>query len=534
MDPLTVESEADLLDAKSKLSPVVHVIGESDVDSIKALSARVFDLGTQKRTGKDQKTIELSRYLLGQGDRIPLLRVIYEAPGRTREGIEKLLERAQAKRDRNLYLIAVRKDIYDGLRNEMWKKRKAVPGQAIYLGRIPDDPQLAKTYLGRSPEYVNVRKSIYVAADSDVPVLIMGETGTGKELVARSIHQRSARRSPGKFVTVNCAAIPSDLLEEELFGIEPGVVTNVRELKKGLWEDAKDGTIFLDEIGDMMLEHQRKILRALQEGVIRRIGGMEDIPVNARVISATNRNLQDLARQREFREDLYYRLRVFTIYTPALRDAPGEAEYIIQEIWKEITAGAKPPLQPDVVKQIAHYALAGNVRTIKNILAKLIACMNAEKLDRIGIKYLEAAMRAPGSMRPEPDPAFTRDEIRAYRGECVARLRQASKAVRRCKVALNGFLNENARDGASVRLAQAGLAQPCAEIAELCLDPSVFYSQETFAAVARFSGRLSNFRKLLDGDPAQAAAYWDAEVYAWFTLAITRIQGEIRALAESA
>lgn len=533
MDPMTIESEADLLEAIRMFSPVAHVIRDSDIPAVTALSDRIVDRGAQKRTGKDKKTVELSRTLLGQGGRIPLLRAIYGNAGRTREGIEKLLEKARARADHNLYLIAVRANIYDRLREQMWRKREPVPGQAIFLERIADDPLLAAEYLGRAPEYVNVRKNIIVAAASEIPVLIMGETGTGKELVARAIHNRSPRFTAGPFISVNCAAIPSDLLEEEFFGVEPGVVTNVTRLKKGLWELADKGTIFLDEIGDMAVEHQRKILRVLQEGVIRRVGGKEDIEVKARVIAATNRDLLALTKKREFREDLYYRLSVFTIYTPALRNAPGEVEYIAQKCWEAITEGTKPPLPSEVVKQLAAYAVSGNVRTIKNILAKLHACMKAEKLERVGRKYFEAAMRAPDFVRPEADPVVTRDDIHSYRGECMAALRQASKAVRRCKVALHDFLWEGARDGDSVKRAQAKLEQPHGELDSLCLDPSVFYGQETFAEVACFSGQLSNFRKLLDQDPAQAAAYWEADLGAQYDLAIGRVQKEIRALVES-
>ena len=533
MEPMTIESEEELLAAKRQFSPVAHVISVSDVETVKALSNVIVDCGTQKRTGKDKKTVELSRALLKKEGKIPLIRAIYGDSGRTQEGIEKLLERARAKADLNLYLIAVQANIYGKLREQMWKKRKHVTRQAIFLERIPDDSLLAGQYLGRSPEYVNVRKNILVAAESDLPVLVIGETGTGKELVARAIHSRGSKCAAGLFVPVNTAAIPSDLLEEELFGVEARVVTGVPEMKKGLWEHANNGTIFLDEIGDMLVEHQRKILRVLQEGVIRRVGGMVDIPVNARVIAATNRDLRALIKQREFREDLFYRLSVFTIYTPALRNAPEEVEYIAQESWKTITAGTKPALPTEVLKRLADYALSGNVRTVKNLLAKLNAYMNAEKLERIGKKYFEAAVRTPDSMRPETDPGVTRDEIHAYRVECIEKLRQASRAIRRCKVALHDFLWESARDGNSLKRTQAKLEQPNEELGELCLDPSIFYSQETFAEVSRFSGRLSKLRNLLDSDPATAADYWEAEMQAQYDLALARLQEEIRGLAKA-
>jgi DNA-binding NtrC family response regulator len=533
MDPMTIGSETDLLDTKRQASPVVHVVKIPDVDDLKGLANCIVDCGTQKRTGKERKTIELSRCLLKKGDKIPLIRAIYGSAGRTREGIEKLLEKARETADQNLYLIAVQPGIYKRLREQMWEEHKHKPGQAIFLERIQDDPMLAGEFMGRSPEYVNVRKNILVAADSDIPVLITGETGTGKELVARAIHNRSRRRDTGLFVAVNSAAIPSDLLEGELFGIEPGTVTDVRKLKLGLWEMADGGTIFLDEIGDMALEHQRKILRILQEGTIRRVGGTTDIPVDARVIAATNRNLADSIAKREFREDLFYRLGVFTIYTPALRNVPGEIEYIAQEMWKMVTGGTKTPLPRGIVKLLSRYALAGNVRSVKNLLAKLNAYMDAEKLDCIGRKYFAAAMRIPDYLKPAAAPDTSADEIHAYRDECIEKMRKASRLIRQCKVALRAFLWNPDLDMQSIARVQSNLRRPHEELDALCLDPSAFYSQETFREVSRFSGKLSNFRKLLDQDPIQAAAYWDAELHAQYDLALARIQDEIKGLVKA-
>ncbi|MBN1567188.1 MAG: sigma 54-interacting transcriptional regulator [Acidobacteria bacterium] len=532
LDHLIMGSESDLLAAKRQSAPVAHVIHIPDVDNLKALPNCIVDCGMQKRSGKKRQTIQLHKYLLKKREKIPLIRAVYDKPGRAEEGIKKLLERARVKGDQNLYLIAVQTNIYKGLLQLMSGRREPNPGQAIFMEQIKDDPEIAKKYMGRSPEYLNVRKNIIVAADSDIPVLIIGESGTGKEVVARAIHSRSHRNETGRFVAVNSAAIPGELLEEELFGIEPGVIPDVKRLKKGLWEVANGGTIFLDEIGDMSLEHQGKVLRALQDGTIRRVGGTEDIIVDARVIAATNRDLRDLMVRREFREDLFYRLDVFNIYTPALRTAPEEIEYIAQENWRLVTGGSKPPLSKEIIKLLSDYALAGNVRTVKNALRKLNAYMNAEKLARIGKKYFEAAMRTPDHLRPAAAPKASARDIRAYRSECVDKLRQASKAVRRCKVDLRPFPHGGSQGGDSIRRMQSKLRQPHKKLDELCLDPSAFYSHETFRDVSRFSGKLSNFRKLLDQDPTQAVAYWDAELHAQYDLALARIQDGIKGLVK--
>ena len=392
IDPLLIGSESDLLAAKRRSAPVAHMIREPDIGRLMTFAGCIVDCGTQKRTGKKGKTIELSRYLLKKGGKIPLIRAVYRKPGRAQQGIEQLLNKAYEKEDKNLYIVAVHSHIYEGLLKQMWEKRKHKPSHALFMQRISDDPELAGKYVGRTREYVNVRKNILVAADGDLPVLIIGESGTGKEIVARCIHERSRRNKTGVFAAVNSAAIPGDLLEEELFGIEPGVVSGVSRLKKGLWEIADHGTIFLDEIGEMSLEHQRKILRVLQDGIIRRVGGTVDIQVDARVIAATNSDLKELIAQKKFREDLYYRLCVFTIYTPVLTS--DALEHIAQECWRSVTGGTKPPLSGEIIKLLAKYALAGNVRTVKNVLKKLNAYMTAEGLNRIGRKYFEAAMRA--------------------------------------------------------------------------------------------------------------------------------------------
>jgi transcriptional regulator with GAF, ATPase, and Fis domain len=166
-------------------------------------------------------------------------------------------------------------------------------------------------------------------------VLVLGDTGTGKEVIARSIHNYSARASE-KFVPVNCGAIPSELLESELFGHKRFTFTDAKYDKKGLWEITGNGTLFLDEVGDLALIHQVKILRALEENKIRPIGEVKEIRVNARVIAATNRDLFSMVKAGHFREDLYYRLRSFLLRTPGLRDHPEDIPTLARFFWKKI------------------------------------------------------------------------------------------------------------------------------------------------------------------------------------------------------
>ncbi len=228
--------------------------------------------------------------------------------------------------------------------------------------------------LGISEAIERVRNLIGKVAPSDARVLILGENGTGKELVARWIHLKS-NRSAAPFVEVNCAAIPSELIESELFGHEKGSFTSAIKQRKGKFELADGGTLFLDEIGDMSLSAQAKVLRALQENKITRIGGDVDIPVNVRVVAATNKDLRKEIRLGNFREDLYHRLSVIEITVPPLRERQGDirllAEHFISEICTHHHMNIKH-IDADAIDLLSHYAWTGNIRELHNVVERLI------------------------------------------------------------------------------------------------------------------------------------------------------------------
>lgn len=247
--------------------------------------------------------------------------------------------------------------------------------EVVYEGEFQ-----AEGLIGKSQVMQEVYKQIGRAASSDVTVLILGESGTGKELVAKSIYKNSSRRDK-PFITVNCAAIPEGLLESELFGHEKGAFTDAKERHIGKFEQAKDGTIFLDEIGDMSLPLQAKILRVLQERSFERVGGTETIYTNARIIAATNKNLLKLVEERKFREDLYYRLNVFTITLPPLRDRkediPDLVEYFIFKYshkYQKVVTG----VDPQVMEIFMNYSWPGNVRELENAIAHAIVVSHGQ------------------------------------------------------------------------------------------------------------------------------------------------------------
>ena len=232
--------------------------------------------------------------------------------------------------------------------------------------------ELFRSLVGSSRAVQNVRKMIDQVADSEANVLILGESGTGKEVVARNLHYHSARR--GKpFVPVNCGAIPADLLESELFGHEKGAFTGAISAREGRFEMAEGGTLFLDEIGDMSLAMQVKILRVLQERTFERVGSNKSITSNVRIIAATHRDLESAITEGEFREDLYYRLNVFPIEMPPLRDRVEDIPLLVNELVRRIEHEKRGSvrLSPGAIYALCQYNWPGNVRELANLVERL-------------------------------------------------------------------------------------------------------------------------------------------------------------------
>ena len=226
--------------------------------------------------------------------------------------------------------------------------------------------------IGRSPAMLEIFKKIGQVAESDVTVLLRGETGTGKELIARAIYHHSKRVNK-PFLPVNCAAIPENLLESELFGHERGAFTGADNKKIGKFEQCSEGTMFLDEIGDMPLSIQAKWLRVLQDGCFQRLGGKETIKTDVRIIAATNKDLEELRDEKRFRDDLYWRLNVVSIIIPPLRDRPDDVDvlvkYFINKFSREFGKDVKGA-SPDLLKEFKKYHWPGNVRELQSIVQR--------------------------------------------------------------------------------------------------------------------------------------------------------------------
>lgn len=274
------------------------------------------------------------------------------------------------------------------------------------------DRQELDEIVGTSPEMQGVFKLVGQVADSDATVLVEGESGTGKELVARAIHKNSVR-GDGPFVTVNCAAIPKDLLESELFGHEKGAFTGALTARRGKFELADGGTIFLDEIGEMDPGLQTKILRVFEERRFERLGGEVPITTNVRIVAATNRDLQALVARGIFREDLFYRLNVVTIMLPPLRERREDIPLLMNHFLRLYAGDDRKELSPDALKCLLRYHWPGNVRELENVMKR--ACLLSRTrliLPEHLPEALQAATRPPGAEDVAAPGGLTR-EVRA-------------------------------------------------------------------------------------------------------------------------
>lgn len=228
--------------------------------------------------------------------------------------------------------------------------------------------------VGESSAIKHVKQTIEKVAPTDARVLITGPNGTGKELVAHWVHAKS-NRSSNPFVAVNCAAIPSELIESELFGHEKGAFTSAHKLRQGKFEQAQGGTLFLDEIGDMSLSAQSKVLRALQENLINRVGSDKDIKVDVRVLAATNKDLKLEIKEGRFREDLYHRLSVILIQVPALKDRKEDIPLLVNKFLGDIAAEsgqASKSISTEAIKKLQEFPWTGNIRELRNVIERLV------------------------------------------------------------------------------------------------------------------------------------------------------------------
>ncbi|MBZ5599061.1 MAG: sigma-54 dependent transcriptional regulator [Acidobacteriia bacterium] len=295
---------------------------------------------------------------------------------------------------------------------------------ALRLQRLESENRQLRQRLGKHEIVWNgdamrkIMAQVERVAASETRVCILGETGTGKELVARTLHERSPRAA-GPFVTLNCAAVPAELIESELFGHEKGSFTGAAGRHLGKFEQAEHGTIFLDEIGDMPLPMQAKLLRVLEEGEVERIGGEKPVPVDVRVIVATHRNLETLVGESKFRQDLFHRVYVFPLVLPPLRerreDVPALVEHFARQVWAQNSW--KPiPFAPDAIEELQAYSWPGNVRELRNVVERLmlLATEGEVRLDTVRLA-LPQTVATPASLGSGP----LADRVQSFEREAI-------------------------------------------------------------------------------------------------------------------
>jgi DNA-binding NtrC family response regulator len=307
----------------------------------------------------------------------------------------------------------------------------------LKLARLEEENRQLRQRVGKheivwaSEAMRRVMAQVGRVAASETRVCILGETGTGKELIARTLHERSPRRV-GPFVTLNCAAVPAELIESELFGHEKGAFTGAVVRHVGKFEQAHRGTLFLDEIGDMPLAMQAKLLRVLEEGEVERVGGGPPVQVDARVLVATLRNLDELVQSGNFRQDLYHRVYVFPLRLPALRERLEDIPALVSHFARQIADqnGWKPKVfAPEAIEELRRYPWPGNVRELRNVVERLLLLSDAE-VDRGAVEMALPALGRPArGALAERVEAFERETVLAELERRNYQMTETAKAL---------------------------------------------------------------------------------------------------------
>ncbi|MBD3413002.1 MAG: response regulator [Candidatus Aminicenantes bacterium] len=292
-------------------------------------------------------------------------------------------------------------------------KERKLKEENVLLKKELKERYSFKNMIGKSRPMQEIFGLIDKIADNDSTVLITGESGTGKEMAARAVHFHGKRKDQ-PFITVNCGALPENLLESELFGHVKGAFTGAVAHKKGMFQVADKGTLFLDEIGEMSPKTQVKVLRAIQEKIIRRVGGTEEIPVDVRIISATNQDLKEKLKQGDFREDLFYRLNVITFHMPPLRDRREDIPPLVNHFLKKHCDKTGIPMKrvaPEVINVFESYHWPGNIRELENVIERIVAIEERQTLTK---KCLPDELLTPpehGTQDQKIGPGFELDRV---------------------------------------------------------------------------------------------------------------------------
>jgi len=539
---LEIENQNDLAKMKEHEGIAALLMRSKNLESLRGFKDLVEDRGLKN------KAKQLSKLMLGN-DKIPLTDGNFSGVSQVGRSINQLLSNAFEQQDNNLYIIGIEEESF----NKLWelagkeKEKKDPAGSKIseyhhsqeemsdisswILQELKEQCsvplELSNKFIGVSEEVILVRHLIIMAGKHDNSVLILGDTGTGKEVVSRQIHEHSRRSNNKEFIAVNCGGIPKELFESELFGHKKGSFTGATSDKIGLWETAGEGTLFLDEIGDLRFDHQVKILRALDEGVIRRVGGTRDRKVKARVIAATNRDLFSMVQAGKFREDLYYRLRGFLIRTPALRDRQMDIPVLAQFFWKNITRDNNRNLPQDILDELKNYSWPGNARELKMVLNNLCALFGTKGLRG---EHLRAVFLLEGQISGAMERPPSDKEIPLHRAECLRHLKRVHEIVHASSFALYPIMKERSIKRKTSESIKISLKLSLHEIEVLCQKRLLFHGLKTLDEVLNLKEKISDLQYLLQKDFAEARDFWNSKVAEAFKQTLSSIFKEIESV----
>jgi DNA-binding NtrC family response regulator len=503
LDPLRLPAEK-----RGELAqPTACIIRLDDLGPFRELP------GDYKNRGDKNSRKELAAYLL----RCPLIPFIvggHTDAGQLVRSVRALLRQAAGLED-NFYIIGTDPAVFDAVLKrpqEAGLQKKKAPADHTnsplqgLMGDHETPPALLKEFVGDSPEIALIRQMILRAGRVATPVLLLGETGSGKEVIAKSIH-RFGDRAYKPFISVNCGAIPRELFESELFGHVKGAFTGATRDRDGSWKSAHTGTLFLDEIGDLSPDHQTKILRAYDTGKFRPVGDTtgKDVEVDVRLIAATNKNLFAMVQAGQFREDLYYRLRVLLIHTIPLRDHPDDIPALARHLWNKLGAG-DAPLSDAIIAELKAYPWPGNVRDLACTLSGMLGFFGKTNLR---LEHLRAVMLLHGQTEAQPKGPLSAWEFDLHDVQCLRHLLQASDAVHAARTALEKEVAPRKRDESALPPAVANHLE---ELERFCAHPLLFHREDTFEAVHRLVGKLTYFVSLLTIHRSEAIRFWKSDL----------------------
>jgi DNA-binding NtrC family response regulator len=553
---LTINSEDDVKRLRADYAGSVGVAAVAQLETLAAGFPGAVD-----KLRKKPKAKQLDD-LMFRKEKVPLMdvrfaersgpagkpeRFGYRTTGRLRaQGIQDLLKKAAQDESPNFYLLGVDAKTFEELRPKPGPQVVGAMDEQERLRRFKqDDDQteaLKRDFAGDIEAARVVRRMILIAAGSDEPVIILGASGTGKEIIARKIHELSPRHE-GAIVPLNCAAFGSEMLEAELFGHVKGAFTYAVKDRPGLWEEAHQGTLFLDEIGDLSLEHQAKILRASRDRKIRRVGSNELWDADARLVTATNRDIDAMVRNGQFREDLYYRLAVLIIRTPTIReyqDEPGVFNKLAQHLWSWLEgeekrtrpqASSAPPaseLSAEVLDYLRRQSWPNNIRGLKNTLRRFRAVFGAE-LPTVGLLEFILGYMGQG-------PTFRQGSATGVQGllsrqACLQQLDRAGESVRLCKNIIRPLLLGRTPSRKALRQMQERLAACLERLEDLCARPQLLL--RAYEPLGQFKKRLYRFAEAFWREPDHAADCWQTAVDPDYEKAQAAINEEFRAMLEA-